>query len=106
MELRQSAFTVVVANDDEDGLHARRLATQWHREGLLGDFAWVTPRDVEVPQYGPATILATVAGREDPVELMTLLGSRPRSLIRIVVLHLLTHENSSAARLVSACNHI
>jgi hypothetical protein len=106
VELNGSAFTVVVANDDDDGLRARELALAWHEEGLLGEFAWVTPEDVQVPAYGPPTISATVMGRDEPVELMTLLGARPRSLIRIVVLHLLTHENSSAARLVEACNHI
>lgn len=106
MELNTSAFTVVVANDDADGLQAKALANNWHSDGLLGEFAWVTPEDVTTAAYGPATVMTTVFGRDEQVELMTLLGARPRSLIRIVVLHLLTHENSSAERLVEACNQI
>ena len=106
MELNTAAFTVVVANDDADGLRTKELASDWHSDGLLDEFAWVTPADVTTADYGPATVTATVFGRSERVELMTLLGARPRSLIRIVVLHLLTHENSSAERLVEACNEI
>jgi hypothetical protein len=104
--LTEKAFTVVVANDDEDGLLARDLAHRWHADGLLDEFAWVTPSDVTKPTYGPATVMAAVMRRDEQVELMTLLGARPRSLIRVVVLHLLTHENSSAKRLISACDEI
>lgn len=106
MELRESVYTVVVANDDEDGLQVRDLACQWQSQGLLGEFGWVTPGDVHCPDYGPATIMATVVGKDEPVELMTLLGVRPRTLIRIVLLHLMTHEHSSAQRLVEACDQI
>ena len=106
MELSASAFTVVVAHDDDDGLTTRDLACQWHLDGLLGEFAWVTPQDVHKSPYGPAHVTATVMGQEDQVELMTLLGSRPRSMVRIVLLHLLTHENSNAERLVEACDEI
>lgn len=105
MELSDSTFTVIVANDDDDGLLARDLAQQWHADGLLRDFAWVTPQDVAVPTYGPATVTATLMNDEQ-TELMTLLGARPRTLIRIVVLHLLTHANSNADRLVGACDEI
>ena len=106
MELRHSPFTVVVANDDEDGLLVRDLAEQWNRDGLLEEFAWVTPGDVERATYGPPTVMATVIGRSEQTELMTLLGARPRSLIRVVLLHLLTHEHSNASRLVEACDDI
>ena len=106
MELKPSPFTVVVANDDEDGLLVRDLAEQWNRDGLLEEFAWVTPGDVQRATYGPPTVMATVIGRSEQTELMTLLGARPRSLIRVVLLHLLTHEHSNADRLVEACNDI
>src|SRR4051795_6602896 len=106
MELRHSPFTVVVGNDDEDGLLVRDLAGQWEADGLLDEFAWVTPRDVERTTHGPPTVMATVIGRSEQTELMTLLGARPRSLIRVVLLHLLTHEHSNATRLVEACDDI
>lgn len=99
-------FTVVVCGDDADGLRARALAHRWHAAGLIEDFGWVTPEDVSIPDHGPATVMTTVVGSDEQTELMALLGARPRTLIRIVVLHLLTHEQSSAERLVEACNHI
>jgi hypothetical protein len=101
-----SALTVVVSADDGDGLAVRDLALQWHHDGLLGEFAWVTPGDVDRAPYGPPTVNATVAGRDGRTELMTYLGMRPRSLVRVVLLHLLTHEMSDADTLVYTCDEI
>ena len=43
MELEPAPYTVVVTDDDVDGMTARHLALQWHQDGLLDEFAWVTP---------------------------------------------------------------
>ena len=47
-------LTVVVSSDDVDGDAVRDLALQWHEDGLLGDFAWVTPAEVERGGVRPA----------------------------------------------------
>ena len=99
-------LTVVVSSDDVDGDAVRDLALQWHEDGLLGDFAWVTPAEVERGAYGPPVIRARVTGRDAPVELMSHLGMRPRGLIRVVLLHLLTHEMSDPDTLVETCDEI
>ena len=56
-------LTVVVSSHDVDGDAVRDLALQWHEDGLLGDFAWVTPAEVERGAYGPPVIRARVTGR-------------------------------------------
>lgn len=101
-----AALTVIVCADDDDGLAVRDLALQWHADGLLGEFAWVTPSDVDRAPYGPPTLNATVVGREGRTELMTYLGMRPRRLIRVVLVHLLTHERSDPDTLVYTCDEI
>jgi hypothetical protein len=106
MELSPEAFTVVVGADDEDGLFTRDLAVRWHEDGLLGEFAWVTPADVADEPYGPPTVCATVPGLAEPVELMTYLGMRPRMLIRLVLVQLLTHEHADPTRLVGVSDRI
>jgi len=106
MELRESAFTVVITDDDVDGQAVVELAEEWHAKGLLDDFAVVRPSAVQAEGPGPATVTADVIGADDPVELLRLLGSRPRRLIRLVVLHLLTHEDSDARQLVDTCERV
>ena len=106
MELNAQALTVVITDDTQDGQAVVDLAEQWHELGLLADFAIVTPRSIITNGHGPAEISAHVVGGEGQVDLMAHLGSRRRQLIRLVVLHMLTHEHSSADRLVSACNQV
>ena len=101
-----SDLTVMVSSDDVDGRAVRDLAFQWRADGLLGDFAWVTPAEVERGPYGPPVIRARLTERGAPVELMSHIGMRPRSLIRIVLLHLLTHEMSDPDTLVYTCDEI
>jgi hypothetical protein len=105
MELT-SGLTLIVCGEDEDGLRAKDLALRWHRDGLLQEFAWVTPEDVTHEQFGPPTVMVTVAGRDEPMEMMTYLGLRPRGLIRVVLLHLLVHEDSDPRALVDVCDAV
>ncbi len=101
-----SDLTVVVTADDVDGRAVRDLARQWRADGLIGDVAWVTPTEVERGPYSPPVIRAQVVGHDGTVELMSFLGMRPRSLIRVVLLHLLTHEMSDPETLVETCEEI
>src|SRR4051794_32126651 len=104
MELSDGAFTVLITDDDRDGQTLKKLSDEWRSRGLLNEFAIVTPSSVRVPDQGPATITASIIGQDVDVELMRHLGSRRRSLIRLVVLHLLTHADSSADALVRVCD--
>ena len=106
MELTGQALTVLITDDTDDGQDVIDLAEQWHDLGLLDDFAIVTPRSIVRSGHGPAEISTHVVGGEGQLDLMAHLGSRRRRLIRLVVLHMLTHEDSSADRLVSACNQV
>ncbi|GCD91471.1 hypothetical protein [Nocardioides sp. LS1] len=106
MELSRRALTIVITDDSPDGQAVIDLAEEWHRLGLLQDFAVVTPCSITSPGRGPAHISARLVGADRQVDLMAHLGSRRRSLIRLVVLHQLTHEHSMAADLVAACNQI
>ena len=107
MELSvKASFTVVIANDDEDGRSALAMARAWHASGLLSDFAWVTPSSVHLASQGPALVEAVVVSSGQTTELLGLLGSRPHSLLRVIVLHMLTHEHSSVELLADACDHV
>ena len=106
MELTGQALTVLITDDTDDGQDVIDLAEQWHDLGLLDDFAIVTPRSIVRSGHGPAEISTHVVGGEGQLDLMAHLGSRRRRLIRLVVLHMLTHEDSSADRLVTACNQV
>lgn len=106
MELSDDTFTIVVTDDDADGSAIRELAVDWHRQGLLKEFAIVSPASVTAAAHGPALVHASVFGHDGPVELMRHLGSRRRRLIRLIVLHPLTHEDSSAEALVRVCEQV
>ena len=106
MELTDRAFTVVITDDELDGKRVTDLAEQWYADELLDEFALVTPESVRSAARGPAMVTAQIIGSSDPVELMAYLGSRPRPLVRLVVLHMLTHEDSSADRLVAVCDEV
>lgn len=100
------SYTVLVTSDDADGQLIQRLASEWYEDGLLRDFAFVTPSSVDRTRPGPPIVQATPVGGEDEVELMRLLGNRRRELIRVVVLHALTHQNVSADELIAVCNDV
>ncbi len=100
------SYTVLVTSDDEDGQRIHELASQWYVDGLLRDFAIVTPASVDRTRQGPPTIQAAPIEGSSEVELMKLLGNRRRELIRVVVLHALTHENVSADALIAVCNDV
>ena len=106
MELSDDTFTVVITDDDADGAAIRELAADWHQQGLLKEFAIVSPASVAAADHGPALVHASVFGHEGPVELMRHLGSRRRRLIRLIVLHPLTHADSSADALVQVCEQV
>jgi hypothetical protein len=100
------SYTVLVISDDQDGQRIHELATTWHADGLLHDFAIVTPASVDRTGQGPPLIHARPVGESADVELMRLLGNRRRDLIRVVVLHALTHKNISATAMVEVCNQV
>ena len=106
MELSDDTFTVVITDDDVDGAAIRELAADWHRQGLVKEFAIVSPASVTVADHGPARVHASVFGHDGPVELMRHLGSRRRRLIRLIVLHPLRHADSSADALVQVCEQV
>lgn len=100
------SFTVVIIDDDPDGEQVLQLAENWQAAGLLGGFAVVTPGSIQSNGFGPSKVMAHLIGTPGLVDLMTHLGSQKRDLIRLMVLHLLTHEDSSAERMVTACNEV
>ncbi len=105
MELSDT-FTVLIVGDGSDGNRVRSLAEDWRGHGLLRDFAVVTPSGVHRDPNGPATVVGTVVGDAEPVELMRHLSSRRRRVIRVVVLHLLTHAHAYGEDLVAACESV
>ena len=106
MELEPDDFTVLIIDDDADGAVIRELADDWHAQGLLKEFALVSPASVTEAAYGPALVHASVVGHDGQTELMRHLGSRRRRLIRLIVLHPLTHADSSADALVAVCDEV
>ncbi len=106
MELSDDTFTVVITDDDADGEAVRELAADWHSQGLLQEFAIVSPAFVTAAEHGPVLVHASVVGHATPIELMRHLGSRRRRLIRLIVLHPLVHADSSAQALVEVCEQV
>jgi hypothetical protein len=107
MELRsRPSFTVLIVEDDPDGEAILDIAEAWHAHDVLTEFGVVTPAWVTSGGPGPSSISMHLVGGAENLDLMTFLGSRSLQLVRLIVLNVLTHEDSSGDRLVRACDEV